>query len=137
MLALQFRDFSATALRHTIPDARGQTPGTRDEHLQVCFLALTHSLMPEKVPNRGTTAKPIPGVPKVPNSGRRSAKRITAPNPGARKRETDTEQQASSGQENQIFTPPHDRSVSSGPGSLSPQRQRLAALKRNRPNSSV
>ena len=37
---------------------------------------------------------------------------------------------------NQIFTPPHDRSVSSGPGSLSPQRQRLAALKRNRPNSS-
>ena len=38
--------------------------------------------------------------------------------------------------QNQIFTPPHDRNASSGPGSLSPQRQRLAALKRNRPNSS-
>ena len=73
---------------------------TRDEHLQVCFLALTHNLMPAKVPNRGTKAKPIPGAPTSTQfraqTGR--AKRKTAPNPGARKRETDTKEKASSGQ---------------------------------------
>ena len=46
---------------------RGDAPGTRDEHLQACFLALTHSLLPEKVPNRGTAAQPIPGVPVLNN----------------------------------------------------------------------
>ena len=40
---------------------RSTLPGTRDEHLQVCFLALTHSLMPEKVPNRGTKQNRFPG----------------------------------------------------------------------------
>ena len=79
-------------LRHTTPDARRQTPGTRDEHLQDSFLALTNSLMPEKVLNRGKEAKPIPGIPVVPNSGRKRAKWKTAPVPCARKRETDTEQ---------------------------------------------
>ena len=48
--------------------------------------------MPTKVPNKGTEAKPILRVPIVPNSGRKRAKRKTAPVPCARKRETDTEQ---------------------------------------------
>ena len=70
--ALQRRDFSATVLRHTTPDAQRQTPGTRDEHVQVCFLALTHSLMPEKVPNRGTKQNRFPGYPEHPSQGARS-----------------------------------------------------------------
>ena len=59
-------------------------PGTRDEHLQVSFLALARE--GPKHP------KPIPRVAIVPNSGRKRAKRKTAPVPCARKRETDTEQ---------------------------------------------
>ena len=84
--ALQFRDFSATLLRHTTPDAQRQTPGTRDEHLQICFLALTHSLMPEKVPNRGTKQNQFLGYPHYPIQGANRGA-----NPSARKRETDTE----------------------------------------------
>ena len=88
--ALQFRDFSATVLRHTTPDAQRQTPGTCDEQLQVCFLALTHSLMPEKVPNRGTKQNRFPGYPEYPIQGAtRQAKNCASPS--ARKRETDTE----------------------------------------------
>ena len=88
--ALQFRDFSATVLRYTTPDAQRQTPGTRDEHLQVCFLALTHSLMPEKVPNRGTKQNRFPGYPEYPIQGAARQAENCA-NPSARKRETDTE----------------------------------------------
>ena len=69
--------------------AETQTPGTRDEHLQACFLALTHSLMPEKVPNRGTAAQPIPGVP-VPNSGR-SAPSVNCAYPRCQEERSDTD----------------------------------------------
>ena len=50
--------------------------------------------MSSKVPNRGTLQNRFPGYRHVPNSGRKqdAPKRKTAPNSGARKRETDTEQ---------------------------------------------
>ena len=103
--ALLLRDFSATVLRHTTPDARRQTPSTRDEHLQDSFLALTHSLMPEKVPNRGTEAKPIAGVP--------IGKLRLSPVPGREK--LTPSKQASSGQvettctSHSIGKPPYSR----------------------------
>ena len=95
--ALQFRDFSATVLRHTTPDAQRQTPGTRDEHLQVCFLALTHSLMPENVPNRGTKQNRFPGYPEYPIQGA-SVKRKTALTPVPGREKLTPNSQARSGQ---------------------------------------
>ena len=90
--ALQFRDFSATVLRHTTPDAQRQTPGTRDEHL-----ALTHSLTPEKVPNRGTKQNRFPGYPEYPFRAQR-AKRKTALTPVPGREKLTPNSQARSGQ---------------------------------------
>ena len=123
--AIQFRDFSATVLRHTTPDA-----------LQVCFLALTHRPYAREGPKQGHKAKPIPGVPKSTNSWRKqdAPKRKTAPNPGTRKRETDTEQQASSGQVETTWTQTlGDHPKYATPAKLSPAipRERSSPLEHN------
>ena len=89
--ALQFRDFSATVLRHTTPNAQRQTPGTRDEHLQVCFLR-SRTGAHSKTDSRGTDKYPIQGA----NRTRLNKKLRLTPVPGREK--LTPNRKASSGQ---------------------------------------
>ena len=58
--------FSATVLRHTTPDKQGHCHPAHVMNTCRSAFALTHNLMPARVPNRGTKATDSRGTDKYP-----------------------------------------------------------------------